>query len=263
MSYLLDKKLKRNKFFKLIFLAVVLCILIYFRAGIFHGFSIVTHTLFRPVLVVGNFVGNEFSNLSYFLSSKRALFIENEQLKIQINSSAADVANYNSVVEENLELKEVLNRKKDTIDMVLANILAKPSQSLYDTLLVDVGSDNGVMEGNMVFAFGNIPVGKVSIVHGNSANVVLFSSSGEKTDAIISGRNIFIEAVGRGGSNFEIILPRDVILEKGNQIVLPGVSNYLLGVVEGVISDPRDSFQKVLFTSPVNIQELKFVEVQI
>jgi hypothetical protein len=42
---------------------------------------------------------------------------------------------------------------------------------------------------------------------------------------------------------------------------LPGMSAHVVGVVETIISDPRDSFQKALLTSPVNIRELKFLEV--
>jgi len=59
-----------------------------------------------------------------------------------------------------------------------------------------------------------------------------------------------------------MILPRDFVLEKGNEVVLPGITPYVLGIVQSILSDPRDSFQKALLVSPVNIQELKFVEVE-
>jgi hypothetical protein len=93
--------------------------------------------------------------------------------------------------------------------------------------------------------------------------VVLFSNAGEKNQALISGGNIFMEIVGRGGGNFEMIVPKDFTLQKGDQVVMPGVNPYVLAIVETVISDPRDPFTKALLTSPVNIQELKFVEVEI
>ena len=51
--------------------------------------------------------------------------------------------------------------------------------------------------------------------------------------------------------------------EKGDEVVLPGITPYVLGIMETTISDPRDPFAKTLLTSPVNIQELKFVEVEI
>ena len=59
-----------------------------------------------------------------------------------------------------------------------------------------------------------------------------------------------------------MILPRDLEILGGEQVVLPGITPYVVGIVETVISDPRDPFSKALLSSPVNIQELKFVEIQ-
>ena len=60
-----------------------------------------------------------------------------------------------------------------------------------------------------------------------------------------------------------MILPRDITLQKGDLVTIPGINPYTLAVVETVISDPRDPFTKALLSSPVNVQELKFVEVEI
>ncbi len=59
-----------------------------------------------------------------------------------------------------------------------------------------------------------------------------------------------------------MVMPRDFILEKGIEVVLPGITPYTIATVQTIISDTRDSFQKVLLLSPVNIFELKFVEVE-
>jgi len=262
MSYLLDKKIQRNKIFKIVLGIVVLIILFYFRLSIFNGLSYISQGFFRPILIVGQNVGEKLKNTSSYFVSKNSLSLENQNLKNQIAESTADRANYDSVVAENISLKEILSRKNEKAKMVLAAILAKPNQSVYDTLVLDVGTVQGIKTGNKVFALGNIPIGRVDSVYENSSKVVLFSNAGEKTQAIISGKNIFMELVGRGGGNFEIILPRDFILQKGDQVVLPGINPYVLAVVETTISDPRDPFTKVLLTSPVNIQELKFVEVE-
>ena len=52
------------------------------------------------------------------------------------------------------------------------------------------------------------------------------------------------------------------IINEKTEAVLPGTTPYTVAIFEKVISDPRDSFVKALFVSPVNIQELKFVEVK-
>lgn len=263
MSYLLDKKIKEKKIFRIIFCIVILIILFYFRSGVFNGLSNISQIIFRPILIVGNNIGEKFTNLRAYFISKNSLYLDNENLKSQILESEADRANYFSVVSENQNLKEVLGRKDPKINMILGAILGKPNQSPYDTLVIDTGEAQGIKAGDTVFALGNVPIGRIAEVYTNSSKVILFSNPGEKTQAIISGRDIFMELVGRGGENFEMILPRDFSLQKGDQVVMPGINSYVLAIVETVISDPRDPFNKVLLVSPVNVQELKFVEVEI
>lgn len=262
MSYLLDKKTQRKKFLRIAFGVIFLIILVYFRSSIFSGLAYVAGGVFRPVLIAGNNIGEKFKNLGAYFASKKSLFLENENLKSQILASEADRANYASVVAENESLKEILGRKNEKKTTILASILAKPNQSLYDTLLIDVGISQEIKVGNIVFAGGNVPIGRVAEISANSAKVILFSNPGEKTQAIISEKNISLELVGRGGGNFEIIIPRDLTLQKGDQVVMPGLNPYLLAVVETIISDPRDPFTKALLVSPVNIQEIKFVEIE-
>ena len=263
MNYLLDKKIKRKKFFKVAFGVVVLIILLYFRSGILNGFSYISHELFRPVLILGNKLGEKVKSLNSFFISKNSLYLENENLKSQLNENEARISNYNSIVTENINLKEILGRKNAKAMMILSAILSKPNQSIYDTLVIDVGTKQGIKIGNTVFALGNVPIGRVSLVYDNSSKVVLFSSAGEKTQAVISGQDVFLELVGRGGGNFEMMMPKDFSLQKGDQVVMPGLNPHVLAVVETIISDLRDPFTKALLISPVNIQELKFVEVEI
>ncbi|MCX6757644.1 MAG: rod shape-determining protein MreC [Candidatus Nomurabacteria bacterium] len=263
MSYLLDKKIQNRKYKKIAATILIVVVLFYFRVVVFHGLSSMTHFIFRPVVVLGNNIGSSFSSLGYFFHSKNTLYQENQNLKTQILESQADRANYSSVVDENIKMKEILGRKAENMKIVLAGILAKPNRSLYDTLVIDAGSNQGIKIGNTVFAIGNIPIGKVSEVYAKSANVILFSSPKENTEVTISGKDIAISAVGRGGGNFEIILPRDLVIDLGTEIDLPGINHYVLGTVATIVSDPRDSFQKAILVSHVNIQNLKFVEVEI
>ncbi|MBI2627519.1 rod shape-determining protein MreC [Candidatus Nomurabacteria bacterium] len=262
MNYLLDKNAKRKKFFQITALLFICLILFYFRSDIFRGLSYASHAVFRPILVLGNNFGDKFRTVRAYFSSKNSLFRENENLKMQMNEDQATVANYNSILVENISLKEILERKDPKTNMTLSAILSKPNQNLYDTLIIDAGIKQGIKVGDTVFALGNIPIGRVSSVYNNSAKVVLFSNLGEKTQAMIVPQNIFMEIVGRGGGNFEMILPRDLTLTKGDQAILPGIATYVLGLVETIISDPRNPFVKALLVSPVNTRELKFVEVE-
>ncbi len=204
-----------------------------------------------------------FSNTATAFRFKSSLVLENETLKNKLLEQDAMLLNYGLVSDENIKLKEILGRKSLNIQMLLSAILEKPNRSLYDTLVLDVGSEDGVSEGDLVFAFGDIPVGQIKGVYGKTSNVNLFSNSGEKTDVMVGTNNTFMEIVGRGGGNFEMILPRDFNIQIGAHVFLPGISNYVVATIETIVSDPRDSYAKALLVSPVNIQELKFVQVKL
>jgi cell shape-determining protein MreC len=262
MSYLLDKKTQRKKIFKIALGVVILFFLFYFRSGIFNGLSYVSQGLFRPVLILGNSVGGKFGNLGSYFISKNSLYLQNQKLQVDLSFDEARMNNYDSVVAENVGLKEILGRKNEKVPMTLATILSKPNQSVYDTLIIDAGTAEGIKIGNIVFALGDVPIGRVAEIYSNSSKVVLFSNAGEKTQVVVSGKDIFLEVVGRGGGNFETIMPKDFTLQKGDQVVLPGINPYVLAITETIISDSRDPFTKALLSSPVNVQELKFVEVE-
>lgn len=260
MNYLLDRKSTKRKFIKIFIVAVFIFLLLYFKDGIFGTFSRVAHFIFRPALSVGQNAGEELSLVS--LQSRRSLLEQNEILKQELEVLNAKLASYESILAENIRLREILGRKNENVEVVLANILSKPNRSPYDTLLIDAGANQGIMNGKLVLALGFLPIGRVAETFSDSAKVVLFSSPGQKTEVIISGGNIFLEIVGRGGGNFEAVLPRDMELPQGTEAMLPGANGGLIGMVETTISDPRDAFKKVLLSSPVNIQELKFVQVE-
>lgn len=263
MNYLLDRRTKRNKIAKISMSVVVFIVLFFFRVQIFNSLSSLGHSIFRPVLVLGNNIGEKFKNFGSYFVFKSHLYLQNENLLLSVKSNDARMANYDSILSENISLKEILGRKNEKSHIVLSAILSKSDRSAYDTLIIDVGSENQVEIGNIVFAFGSIPIGRVEIVYKNSSEVTLFSKYGERTQAIVSNEDVFLELVGRGGGNFEMILPRDFVLKKEDQVVMPGINPYVLAIVKTIISDPRDPFTKALLASPVNINELKFVEVGI
>ncbi len=226
-----------------------------------RGLSVSAHFVFRPVLILGNNLGNKFGNLGAYFNSKKLLSLENETLKSKVSTDEAKISNYNSILDENNSLKATLGRVGENQNLILASILSKPNQSPYDTLIVDVGKNAGILVGQKVFAEGVVPIGKVGEVYQSSAKVILYSNPGEKTDVIVPG-NVSMQVIGRGGGNFEMILPRDFVIAQGAEVVLPGIIPETVAIVQTILSDPRDSYQKALLVSPVNIFELKSVEVE-
>ncbi len=261
MSYLLDKKNRQKKYRTIAIGVFILLVAIYFRAEIYNGFSRVLGAVAKPFLSFGRNVGGGISGTGAAFASKKSLRAENENLEAQLAEMQGRMGNYDILAAENENLKEILARKKTPGTLLLAAILAHPNRSLYDTVLIDAGEAEGVKAGDRVFAEGDIPLGTVAEVMPHSAKVLLYSNPGEKTEAILGEGHVTL--TGRGRGNFEMILPRDYVLEPGTAAHLPGIYPYVIARTATVISDPRDSFQKALLISPVNINHLKFVEVEV
>ncbi len=271
MSYLLDKKNQRKKIFTGAILVFAFFVIFYFRVSVWKGLSYTSSKIFTPFLFVGRGVSERFGSIHAYFLSKDNLYQNNLDLKSDLESYHAQIANYNTLLADDATLKEMLGRKDIKANTILATILSKPNKSAYDTLVIDIGSNHGIKVGSTVLSLGYtiqgepigvVPIGKVSDVYNSSSKVILFSSSGEHTQVVTSEKDVYAEVVGRGGGNFEMVLPKGSTMQKGDQVVLPGINSYIVGIVQTILSDPRDAFAKALLSSPVNIQELKFVEVE-
>lgn len=263
MSYLRNKQEQRKKIGVISAAVFFLAIILLFRVSVMNGLRVAAHAVFSPFLSLKNNIAGGLASYGANLESKKALIAENEALKNTAETERVNALDRGVLLDENTKLKEILSRTKEEKNLILGVILAKPNQSPYDTLIVDAGENLGVKVGSRVFAFGNVLIGEVSEVYGASSNIKLYSTSGETLRVIVDGTGIYTEAIGRGGGNFEITLPRDVVITSGiTTLSIPGITPQIVATVEQVISDPRDPFQKILAISPVNVQELKFVEVE-
>ena len=216
----------------------------------------------RPIWKAENFISQEFSNINYLFKTKASISTENHNLIEEISNLQTTMIDYQILKNENDQLKEMLGRFPEKNNFILGNILTKPNHSPYDTIILDLGSDNGIKEGNTVYANGVIPIGNIDKIYNKTSLVTLYTNPGQKTEGFIDGTNASVELIGRGGGNFEMVIPLELQADKGTIIYIPGNTSEVLAVVEEVISLPTDPFKKVILSSPVNVQNLKWVEVK-
>jgi len=195
------------------------------------------------------------------LSSKTTLIKENNLYKEQIKLDEKDRVLFDLLKKENEDLKNILNRNQVNRKLLLGAVLVKPFLSPYDTLIIDIGTLEGVIAGDQVIVDGNIFIGYISEVYSDTSKVVLYSSPGEKVKVLIGDNNVEKEAVGLGGGNFIVEMPRGSDVKEGDSIVIPSVSSNIFGIVEKIESKESNSFQNILFKNPINVAELKWVEV--
>ena len=161
---------------------------------------------------------------------------------------------------QNAEFKEMLHRNASTSPMLLAYVIKKPPFSAYDSYVIDIG-DNKVEIGDKVYALGNILIGEIAEVNSNYAKVKLYSSYGEKYDVQIGSSNIQATATGQGGGSFEVTLPKESKVHVNDNVIIPDLEPSIFGIVKSVNIESARAFSTILFSQPINIYEVKWVEI--
>ena len=260
MNYPLKNNRRENKIRK----PVIGTIVILAVAGFFYFFApkVASQSLYRiaqPLWNARDYVGQTFTNLWSIFAEKKSLAAENTSLRTQLDAANQSLLDLNAYKTENDQLKTLLGRNP-TQKKIFAIILAKPNQSLYDTLVLDVGKNQGVKVGDSVVS-GDFIIGTVREAYDNYSKAVLASAPGETFTVRIGASGIDTQALGRGGGNFIAQLPKEIPITKGDLIKSPAWGLEFFGAVEDIEQNAADPFQFILFKLPVNINTLESVEV--
>lgn len=243
-------------------LAFLVLVIVFFmwKGGKFNRFSDYLVRVMTPIWKTEIAFTDVF--LQEVFTSKKQLIQQNQILKNKLKEVEIELQKTSLLQEENESLKDIFLRSTSD-SLVLGTILSKPTKTPYGTLIIDVGEEEGVSVEDLVFAEGDVVIGEIESVLENSSRVILYSSPGYISQVTIENTGRYFNAKGRGSGSFSTSFPRDLEIEVGQIFIYPSINNYVVGIVEKVIFDPRDSFKEVLFRSPVNIQELKWVQVRI
>ncbi|MEO5646579.1 MAG: rod shape-determining protein MreC [Candidatus Paceibacterota bacterium] len=195
------------------------------------------------------------------LLSKNALIKKVTAQESTLTAYDAEITTLQQLQNENTQLKAELGRSTGEKG-ILAHVVTLPNRSFYDSLLIDAGSAEGIKVGSIAYAFNSIALGTVSDVTIHSATISLYSAAGRQTSGTAVGSDVAVTLVGRGGGEYEVQLPRDVPFSVGALVSLQSVNVASMAIVEKIITDPRDPFQRLLAKIPVNLQALKFVVVK-
>lgn len=206
----------------------------------------------------------EFAIESGSLYSTANLLKENELLKKKISDNETKMAIVESISSENFELRKLLQISSSTNStlFVVAPVIKKPPFGIYDELIIDIGKDKGVSTTSLVYASDNVPIGRISDVFSQTSKVILFSSPGQKHDVLLSNK-IPAVAIGRGGGQYEINVPRGLNIAVGDFVSYANLDSRPMGKIIYIDSNESLPFEKILFSVPFNIYELRWVTVGI
>jgi L-asparaginase len=97
--------------------------------------------------------------------------------------------------------------------------------------VVDVGSENGVMDDSLVFSIGGALVGQVEEVSSKTSKVVMFSSVGEETEAAVERTGESIKVVGTGGGTLQAEVAQEMDITVDDVVVLPDFGGLVVASV--------------------------------
>lgn len=196
--------------------------------------------------------------LSHSATSKDALIAENTRLRLELAKFQYSDFLIKALERENADLKAFYGREGEVF--LTASVLARPPRAIYDTLVVDIGSDAGIEVGARVYAAPHIVIGDVQEVYSRTAVVSLYSSSGRETEVLVG--DVSAIARGRGSGNYVVVLPRSLAVATGTPIVLGGTTLSVFGEVDSIEAHPADPEQTIYFRNPISISSLRQVIIE-
>lgn len=252
-----QNKRKRRKILGVILLVAVLLFLM--RGPVANSLGGVLAILGRPFWSLRDMVAVKYNSVATVLSSKATLEAENAHLKDILDEVALEAYSRDELRKENDNLKQALGRTNE-YTYTLSRILSAPPISPYDTLLIDAGTEENVFVGMQAFSQGDFKVGEVTRVWGKTALVSLYSSPETQLSVSIGGTStIPATAVGVGGGNLRVILPRGVDVQVGAIVAIPAISSSYAGVVDAIDRPEGSSLEAIYIRLPFDIYKEKWL----
>lgn len=255
MIYLKEHKNNRKRKIVILFIIFVFSIFILVQIFLPHLLSAIFITVASPFWRAG------FSIESGSLLSREELLKKNEELKIKLEETLARIDSVEYLEFENRELKKIFDSTSTSSSYILSAVIKKPPLVSYDEYIIDVGRDKDISTTSVIYSIGDVPIGKVEEVFGNISKVVLFSSFGQKQEVIIGEQNIPSVAIGKGGGQYEVELPKGLNIKEGDFVLSATYKGKPMGRVVSIDSDNTLPFQKIYFSAPINIYQLRWVLV--
>ena len=198
------------------------------------------------------------ATLPSYIRDRNTLLQQIEQLTQERDKASYDKARLAILESDNATLRRL--RDIPGKERIIADVVVRPNETPYDTLVVHKGSDDGVKEGALVYADLSV-VGQVVRVFGQSSLVMLFTTPDVESPVYLYGPNIFAHAYGMGGGVLRVSVPQGVVVAVGNPVSVPMTNSGIYGTVAYIESNASNPEQYAYVTQEPILQSLRFVAI--
>jgi len=242
-----------------IFVAICVSVLFVFIARSIFGGVLAQMTV--PIFEFRAWVAESGGLIPSYLRDREMLTEKIGELEEENNVLQAENQSRTILESENDELRALLGSDNGQQVRIASGIIARPPFLPYDALLIDKGTQDGVMDGAVVYHYGDHVIGMVSRAYENSALVTLLSTSGADVTAYIIGPDIYTTAYGEGNGVLRVSVPQGILLQEGDMVILPYFERGVLGRIQTVRSEATEPEQSGFILLDTPIQSMRFVTV--
>lgn len=206
-----------------------------------------------------------------FLISLKDLAEENKKLKEEVRQLKSELAKMEEYKIQNKRLKELLQYKEFTIDnydLISAGVIGRNPSNWFSTITINRGMQDGIKP-NMTVLVPEGLVGKVVIVHSNTAEVLLITDPRMGVGAVVQQTRLpgVVRGVTGSCERLKMLhLPKDTQIKRNQVVVTSGLGGvYPKGIRIGRIlkayNDPSGLFQIAEVEPFVDFKRLEYVFV--
>lgn len=213
--------------------------------GYSSGSNYLFEVIFEPVRNLSSSISDKVSRSLDMVINAEKYYNENQQLKAQLNALYNDVIDYDKVLEENKELRVMLELKEEYNNYKFSppcTVIARTTNDPYGSFTVDKGANDGIKPGDPVVTETGI-VGVCFEVSPYTSKVRTLYSP--KTAVGVYTVRTKAEGIAEGGYDLAIngrirmsYISKESDIREGDVIVTSGSANYpagqLIGTVESV-----------------------------
>lgn len=190
---------------------------------------------------------------------------ENKKLQAQIDKYLTELGEYREGYSTYLHLQELLEMQaKLTFKPIAARVVGKEPSYWYQTIVVDRGRKDDILEGMIALAPGGV-VGQVMHTAENYSKILLANAPSSAIDAMVQKNRTrgILKGAGEKGYILQYVL-KSADVEVGDHIVTAGIGGIFppgipLGRISKIEKKQRGMFQEIEVEPYIDFQKLEYV----
>lgn len=240
-------------------IVLIFCVLAFLLIVLGKPLGTVASVFFSPITSLKSWIAASEQAVPRYIRSKESTAARIHALEAEVAALKAGVVRLSVLEAEQAGIYGLVGEASST-PRLISRVIRVPSETPYDTVVLESGRKEGVKEGALVYS-EHSAIGTIARVYEESSIVVLFSTPGITTSVYLAGAQVFARAEGVGGGVLRIGVPQGVPLTVGEAVVIPVRGSTLYGVIDYIEAEASNPLQFAYVSQHEALRALRFVAI--